>query len=67
MVTTTARRRQYVSPRRPARRHRQIFRFFGDSNGDGAVAANDFTGFKGAFGAVLTASNEFFDYNGATA
>lgn len=42
----------------------RIFRIFGDANGDGAVAANDFVGFRGAFGAVLTPTNYFFDFDG---
>jgi Right handed beta helix region len=42
----------------------RLFRYFGDANGDGAVAANDFVGFRGAFGAVLNSSNAFFDFDG---
>jgi hypothetical protein len=33
-------------------------------SGDGAVAANDLLGYRGAFGAVLTPSNDFFDFDG---
>jgi Right handed beta helix region len=41
-----------------------IFRFFGDQNGDGAVGTNDFSpGFKQANGTTPIPSNEFFDYN----
>jgi SdrD B-like domain len=41
-----------------------IFRFFGDQNGDGAVGTNDFSpGFKQANGTTPNPSDEFFDYN----
>jgi hypothetical protein len=41
-----------------------IFRFFGDQNGDGAVGTNDFSpGFKQANGTTPIPSDEFFDYN----
>jgi Metallo-peptidase family M12B Reprolysin-like/Bacterial pre-peptidase C-terminal domain len=50
-----------ASPAQPT----NIFRYFGDQNGDGVIGSNDFSpGFKQAFGAVLTPSNDFFDYNG---
>jgi fibronectin-binding autotransporter adhesin len=37
-----------------------IFRYFGDSNGDGAVAANDFVLFRQSFNSV----NDIFDFDG---
>jgi murein DD-endopeptidase MepM/ murein hydrolase activator NlpD len=37
-----------------------IFRFFGDANGDGAVAANDFVLFRQAF----NGANDIFDFDG---
>jgi fibronectin-binding autotransporter adhesin len=41
-----------------------IFRFFGDQNGDGAVGTNDFSpGFKQANGTTPTPANDYFDYN----
>jgi hypothetical protein len=41
-----------------------IFRYFGDQNGDGAVGTNDFSpGFKQANGTTPVPSTEFFDYN----
>jgi hypothetical protein len=36
-----------------------IFRLYGDINGDGAVGTNDFTFFRGAFNGM----NEYLDYN----
>jgi FG-GAP-like repeat len=42
----------------------KLFRLFGDADGDGTVAANDFVGFRGAFGAALTAENALFDFDG---
>ena len=38
----------------------KLFRFFGDSNGDGTVAANDFIQFRLALGG----SNPIFDFDG---
>jgi fibronectin-binding autotransporter adhesin len=41
-----------------------IFREFGDQNGDGFVGTNDFSpGFKQANGTAPVPSDEFFDYN----
>src|SRR5207237_978541 len=37
-----------------------LFRFFGDANGDGTVAANDFIVFRQYFGGV----NDIFDFDG---
>jgi hypothetical protein len=49
----------YISPTTAGHPNR-IFRIFGDANGDGAVAANDFNIFRTAFGG----SNPIFDFDG---